>query len=180
MPDFLRYRQIHLDFHTSEQLTNIGGEFDAAAWAQQLVDAHVDSITCFVRGHHGMIFHDSQAHAGRRHPQLHCKLLAEQIEAAHAWKEDRSEEYALGALIEMNQAERGIDKYFRRPRSWSMHEYDSFLETTLPLRLPYFRFEGNQRVINERKEFSSSLTSRKFLCAFEVSLGCLEIAQNIS
>ena len=28
MPDFLRYRQIHLDFHTSEQLTNIGGEFD--------------------------------------------------------------------------------------------------------------------------------------------------------
>ncbi len=29
MHDFLRYRQFHLDFHTSEQLTTIGGEFDA-------------------------------------------------------------------------------------------------------------------------------------------------------
>ena len=84
MPDFLRYRQIHLDFHTSEQLPNIGGEFDAAAWAQQLVDAHVDSITCFARGHHGMIFYDTQANPERRHPHLQCNLLAEQIEAAHA------------------------------------------------------------------------------------------------
>ena len=84
MPDFLRYRQIHLDFHTSEQLTDIGGEFDAAAWAQQLVDAHVDSITCFARGHHGMIFYDTQANPERRHPHLQCNLLAEQIEAAHA------------------------------------------------------------------------------------------------
>ena len=70
MADFLRYRQIHLDFHTSQQLTNIGGEFDAAAWAQQLVDAHVDSITCFARGHHGMIFYETEAHPERRHPRL--------------------------------------------------------------------------------------------------------------
>ena len=84
MPDFLRYRQIHLDFHTSEQLTDIGGEFDAAAWAQQLVDAHVDSITCFARGHHGMIFYDTHANPERRHPHLQCNLLAQQIEAAHA------------------------------------------------------------------------------------------------
>ena len=84
MSDFLRYRQIHLDFHTSEQLPNIGGEFDGAAWAQQLVDAHVDSITCFARGHHGMIFYDTQAHPERRHPHLQCNLLAKQIEAGHA------------------------------------------------------------------------------------------------
>ncbi|MYC93874.1 MAG: beta-galactosidase [Caldilineaceae bacterium SB0661_bin_32] len=84
MSDFLRYRQIHLDFHTSEQITNIGGEFDAGAWAQQLIDAHVDSITCFARGHHGMIFYDTHAHPERRHPHLQCNLLKEQIEAAHA------------------------------------------------------------------------------------------------
>ena len=84
MSDFLRYRQIHLDFHTSEQLTNIGGEFDAEAWAQQLVDAHVDSITCFARGHHGMIFYDTKSHPERRHPHLQCNLLAQQIEAGHA------------------------------------------------------------------------------------------------
>ncbi len=84
MSDFLRYRQIHLDFHTSEQITNIGGEFDGEAWAQQLTEAHVDSITCFARGHHGMIFYETQAHPERRHPHLQCNLLKEQIEAAHA------------------------------------------------------------------------------------------------
>ena len=84
MQDFLRYRQVHLDFHTSEHLSNIGGEFDADAWARMLADAHVDSITCFARGHHGMIFYDTLAHPERRHPHLACNLLVEQIEAAHA------------------------------------------------------------------------------------------------
>ena len=84
MPDFLPFRQVHLDFHTSEQLHNIGGEFDGAAWAQQLVDAHVDSITCFARGHHGMCFYNTTAHPERRHPHLQCNLLVQQIEAAHA------------------------------------------------------------------------------------------------
>ena len=31
MPNFLRYRQIHLDIPISNRLTNIGGEFDATA-----------------------------------------------------------------------------------------------------------------------------------------------------
>ncbi len=35
MQDFLRYCQIHLDFHTSEQLTNIGGKFDVYSSEQQ-------------------------------------------------------------------------------------------------------------------------------------------------
>ena len=84
MQDFLRYRQIHLDFHTSERLANIGAEFDARAWAQMLADAHVNSVTCFARCHHGMCYYDTQAHPERRHPQLQRNLLAEQIEAAHA------------------------------------------------------------------------------------------------
>ena len=83
MQDFLRYRQIHLDFHTSEQLANIGGEFDAGAWAQQLVEAQVDSVTCFARGHHGMMFCDTQAHAKRRHALLPSRFLVEPTEATH-------------------------------------------------------------------------------------------------
>ncbi len=82
--DFLRYRQIHLDFHTSEQIVGIGSEFDAEAWAQMLADAHVNSITCFARCHHGMIYYDSALNPERRHPHLTRNLLAEQIEAAHA------------------------------------------------------------------------------------------------
>ena len=31
IPDFLRYRKLHPDLHSSELLTNIGGEFDAEA-----------------------------------------------------------------------------------------------------------------------------------------------------
>ncbi len=33
MQEFFRCRQIHLDSHTSEQLTKIGGEFDAGVGA---------------------------------------------------------------------------------------------------------------------------------------------------
>lgn len=82
--DFLRYRQIHLDFHTSEQIVGIGAEFDADAWAQMLVDAHVNSITCFARCHHGMIYYDTARNPERRHPHMTRNLLAEQITAAHA------------------------------------------------------------------------------------------------
>ncbi len=82
--DFLRYRQIHLDFHTSEQIVGIGSEFDADAWAQMLADAHVNSITCFARCHHGMVYYDTALNPERRHPHLTRNLLAEQIEAAHA------------------------------------------------------------------------------------------------
>ena len=54
MDDFLRYRQIHLDLHTSEQLISIcGEEFDAGARAQMLAGAHVDWVTCLACCHHG-------------------------------------------------------------------------------------------------------------------------------
>jgi hypothetical protein len=82
--DFLRFRQIHLDFHTSEAIENIGGEFDAEAWADQLVAAHVDSITSFARCHHGWLYYESEENPERRHPHLMRNLLVEQIEAAHA------------------------------------------------------------------------------------------------
>ena len=81
MQDLLRHR--HCDFHTSEQLISIGGEFDAGAWAQMLVEAQVDSVTCFACEHHGMIFCDTQAHRERRHPHLARNVVAEQSEAAH-------------------------------------------------------------------------------------------------
>ena len=56
----LRFRQIHLDFHTSPLITPIAEEFDPEYFANTLVDAGVDSITCFSPCHHGMIYHDTQ------------------------------------------------------------------------------------------------------------------------
>lgn len=78
----LRFRQIHLDFHTSEQIPGIGSEFNADEFVQTLKRAHVNSITLFSRCHHGMIYHDTKFPA--KHPHLTCNLLAEQIQACHA------------------------------------------------------------------------------------------------
>jgi hypothetical protein len=80
----LRYRQIHLDFHTSEAIAGVGSEFDADAFADTLARAHVDSVTCFARCHHGWIYYDTALHPGRSHPHLERDLLREQIEACHA------------------------------------------------------------------------------------------------
>jgi hypothetical protein len=83
--DQLPFRQIHLDFHTSEDIEGVGAEFDAEEFAGTLERAHVDSITCFARCHHGWMYYDSQAFPERVHPHLANRdLLREQIEACHA------------------------------------------------------------------------------------------------
>jgi hypothetical protein len=80
----LRFRQVHLDFHTSEQIAGIGSRFDADKFADTLQRAHVDSVTCFGRCHHGWLYYDTDQFPERRHPQLTTNLLKEQIEACHA------------------------------------------------------------------------------------------------
>ena len=80
----LRFRQIHLDFHTSEAIPGIGSAFDAGEFADTLAAAHVNSVTAFSRCHHGWLYHESSKFPERVHPHLTCNLLAEQIEACHA------------------------------------------------------------------------------------------------
>ncbi len=80
----LRFRQIHLDFHTSEAIAGIGSKFDADAYADTLAAAHVDSVTTFARGHHGWLYYRSERFPERIHPHLACDLLPEQIAACHA------------------------------------------------------------------------------------------------
>jgi len=79
----LRFRQVHLDFHTSELIEGIGVEFDPEEFADTLASAHVDSITCFGRGHHGYIYFDTRLFPERRHPHMKKSLLPRQIEACH-------------------------------------------------------------------------------------------------
>jgi hypothetical protein len=80
----LRFRQIHLDFHTSENIGQIGAQFDPDEFASTLERARVNSVTCFARCHHGWIYFDTKAFPERRHPHLTRDLLREQIEACHA------------------------------------------------------------------------------------------------
>ena len=81
----LNYRQVHLDFHTSEHIPNIAERFDARLFAKQVKEAHIDSITCFGRCHHGWLYYPSKAQPEMSHPHLkNQRLLLDQIEACHA------------------------------------------------------------------------------------------------
>ena len=77
----MRFRQVHLDFHTSEAIVPIGDRFDKRQFQDMLKIGHVDSITVFSKCHHGWAYHPSEAN--EIHPGLSFDLLAAQIEAAH-------------------------------------------------------------------------------------------------
>ena len=80
----LRYRQIHLDYHTSECIDGVGANFDPDEFAHTLKKAAVDSITVFGRCHHGWLYYDSKVFPERLHPHLANKnLLPDQIKACH-------------------------------------------------------------------------------------------------
>jgi len=78
----MRSRQVHLDFHTSEQIAKIGEAFDAKQFQEMLKLGHVNSITVFSKCHHGLSYHPTRV--GQMHPHLKFDLLAAQIKAAHA------------------------------------------------------------------------------------------------
>ena len=81
MKDFLRFRQIHLDFHTSPVIPGIGAAFSKRQFQEALKAGHVDSINIFAKCHHGWSYHPTKV--GKMHPGLKFNLLQEQIEACH-------------------------------------------------------------------------------------------------
>lgn len=75
-------RQIHLDFHTSEVIEDIGKDFSAEEFAQTLADAHVELVTLFSRCHHGNLYYDSRKYPQRVHPHLvHRDMFRQQARA---------------------------------------------------------------------------------------------------
>lgn len=97
-------RQVHLDFHTSPYIPDVGSEFDAKAFAKTFKDAHVNSVTIFAKCHHGMCYYPTKN--GTQHPALKgFDLLGAQIEALHregirapiyttvAWEEDVADKH---------------------------------------------------------------------------------------
>src|SRR5579862_2150149 len=74
-----RFRQIHLDFHTSPLIPDVGVDFDAEVFAETLQDARVNWVTLFGKCHHGMSYYPTRA--GVQHPGLKFDLLGAQIEA---------------------------------------------------------------------------------------------------
>ncbi len=75
----LRFRQVHLDFHTSGDIRGIGENFSKRQFQEALKIGHVNSITLFSKCHHGWSYHATEV--GQRHPHLKFDLLQRQIDA---------------------------------------------------------------------------------------------------
>ncbi len=113
-PKGLRFRQVHLDFHTSPLITDVAVDFDAPAFVQTLKDAHVNSINIFAKCHHGMAYYPSKV--GPVHPGLKIDLLGEMIAACHKadiltpvyitvmWDQYAAEQHADWRVLDKNGA----------------------------------------------------------------------------
>ena len=77
----MNFRQVHLDFHTSEKIPEIGSKFNKKQFQEALKTGHVNSITLFSKCHHGWAYHPSEKN--EIHPNLKFDLLKAQIDAAH-------------------------------------------------------------------------------------------------
>ncbi len=75
----MRFRQVHLDFHTSGQIDGIGAAFDKKQFQNALLEGHVDSITVFSKCHHGWSYHPTMVNT--MHPKLSFDLLGAELEA---------------------------------------------------------------------------------------------------
>ena len=81
-PLLTHQRQVHLDFHTSPFIPDVGSEFDATEFARAVKAAHINSITIFAKCHHGLCYYPTKT--GTQHPALAGRdLMGEQIEALH-------------------------------------------------------------------------------------------------
>lgn len=100
MPDQIPYRQIHLDFHTNEEIPGVGDHFDRDEFLKTLQLGHVNSINLFAKCHHGMYYYPTKI--GKMHPSLKFDLFGEQVKVCKengirvgaytcvAWSEDEA------------------------------------------------------------------------------------------
>lgn len=74
----LPYRQVHLDFHTSECISGIGSRFSTENFEAALREGHINSITLFAKCHHGWSYHNTKVN--EMHPGLDFDLLSAQLD----------------------------------------------------------------------------------------------------
>jgi hypothetical protein len=132
----LPQRQVHLDFHTSPFIPDVGVEFDAEAFAATMRRAHVDSVTVFARCHHGMCYYPAKT--GTVHPAIGQRdLLGEMIEALHragirapiyttvAWDEDLARRRPEWSMLRADgiRPRAGGDHRVSHPGSWYFNEF---------------------------------------------------------
>lgn len=75
--DKLPFRQIHLDFHTSPLMPDVGSEFSEENFEEALKVGHISSITLFAKCHHGYSYFPSKLNAP--HPSMKTNLLDREL-----------------------------------------------------------------------------------------------------
>ncbi len=75
----LRFRQVHLDFHTSEYCEDVGAEFNEEQFIKALEIGRVNSITVFATCHHGWAYYPTKTDMA--HPNLKTDLLGRMLKA---------------------------------------------------------------------------------------------------
>lgn len=108
----MNFRQVNLDFHTSEMIENIGEKFNKEQFQAALKKGCVNSVTLFAKCHHGWSYHPTKTN--EMHPHLNFDLLGAQIEAAH--------EIGVKTPVYISA---GLDeKTARRHREWLVRNKD--------------------------------------------------------
>lgn len=72
-------RCVHLDFHTSDEIENVGADFSREDFISAIKAAGLDSISVFAKCHHGCFYYKSEKFY--THPHLAFPLLDEQVAA---------------------------------------------------------------------------------------------------
>ena len=74
----LKFRQLHLDFHTGETFPDVGRDFSKRQFREILELGRIRSVNLFAKCHHGCFYYrDSRFFV---HPNLRRDLLSEQAE----------------------------------------------------------------------------------------------------
>ena len=118
-------RQVHLDYHTSEFIPQVGKAFWAERFARTAKAAHVNSMTVFARCVHGFMYYPSKKFPERIHPTLtNHHLLLHQVDALH--KEGIKAPVYIAVQWDRYTAERYPEWLIRKQDG--AHEGASFLE----------------------------------------------------
>jgi hypothetical protein len=75
----LPFRQIHIDFHTSPYILEVGNGFNEEEFVATLSKARVNAVILFAKCHHGMYYYPTKL--GTMHPGLKFDLLGAELEA---------------------------------------------------------------------------------------------------
>lgn len=162
MNSSFRNRQIHLDFHTSPFIGDVCADFDAEAFADRLVEAHVNSVTVFAKCHHGQCYYPTKT--GVQHPALNGRdILGEQLEALKkrgircplyttvVWEEDVAQRFPQWHQLRKNGSfavwKEATDRITDQAGYWKFNdfsnpEYQDYFEAHVQELLETYEVEG--------------------------------------